>query len=143
MENNGYVVSPLVVSAVNVNDTSLLSAGVEGLVDFADLIGLYMRDSVMTLDSGFDSQANDDRILFHEMIPVIKPNLRRTKNTEKIHERLDAFNETLYKERYRVERTFAWADSYRKLSQRYEILESTHVGFRYLAYAMMNLKTMV
>lgn len=135
--------APLVVSAVNINDTSLLPAGVEGLVDFADLIGLDVRDSVMTLDSGFDSRANDDRILFHEMIPVIKPNLRRTKNTEKVHERLSVFNETLYKERYRVERTFAWADSYRKLSQRYEILEATHLGFRYLAYAMMNLKTFV
>lgn len=143
MENNGYVVAPLVTSPVNINDVSLLPAAVEGLVDFADLISLDVRESLLTLDSAFDSRATEDRIRFHEMVPVIKPNLRRTKNTEKIHERLDAFHETLYKERYRVERTFAWADSYRKLSQRYEILEATHIGFRYLAYAMMNLKTMV
>lgn len=112
-------------------------------MDFVSLIGLDTRESILTLDSGFDSRANEDRILFHELIPVIKPNPRGTKNTEKMYERLDAFNETLYKQRYRVERTFAWADSYRKLSQRYEILEATHAGFRYLAYAMMNLKTMV
>ena len=143
MENNGYVIAPLVTSPVNVNDVSLLPAGVEGLMDFADLISLETRESVLTLDSGFDSRATEDRILFHEMIPVIKPNRRGTQNQDKINERLDAFNETLYKERYRVERTFAWADSYRKLSQRYEILEETHTGFRYLAYAMMNLKTMV
>lgn len=143
MKNNGYVISPLVIGPVNLNDTSLFPALLETFVDFGDLLGFDVRDTVMTLDSGFDSQANDDRISFHEMTPVIKPNLRRTTNTEKIHARLDAFNEALYKERYRVERTFAWADSYRKLSQRYEILEATHTGFRYLAYAMMNLKTFV
>lgn len=143
MENNGYIIAPLVVSPVNINDVSLIPAALEGLMDFADLLSLPLRESVMTLDAGFDSQATKDRILFHELIPVIKPNRRRTQNAERIHERLDAFDETLYKERYRVERTFAWADSYRKLSQRYEILEATHTGFRYLAYAMMNLKTVV
>lgn len=143
VENNGYVVAPLTTRSVNINDTSLFPEALEGLMDFASLIGLDTRESHLTLDSGFDSQANEDRILFHELVPIIKPNLRGTKNTEKIHLRLDAFNETLYKERYRVERTFAWADSYRKLSQRYEILEATHTGFRYLAYAMMNLKTVV
>lgn len=143
MEDNGYVVSPLTIGPVNINDTSLFPEAIERFMDFADLLSLDTRDSVLTLDSGFDSRANEDRILFHELIPVIKPNLRRTTNTETINRRLDAFNETLYKRRYRVERTFAWADSYRKLSQRYEILEATHLGFRYLAYAMMNLKTMV
>ena len=143
VENNGYVIAPLTTRSVNINDTSLFPEALEGLMDFVNLIGLDTRESYLTLDSGFDSRANEDRILFHELVPIIKPNLRRTKNTEKIHARLDAFNETVYKERYRVERTFAWADSYRKLSQRYEILEATHLGFRYLAYALMNLKTFV
>lgn len=74
MENNGYVVAPLVTSPVNINDVSLLPAAVEGLMDFADLTSLDVRESILTLDSGFDSCATEDRIRFHELVPVIKPN---------------------------------------------------------------------
>lgn len=112
-------------------------------MDFADLIGMDLRESFMTLDSGFDSGANDNRIRFHDLIPIIKPNMRGTKNQDAINERLDAFDEKTYKERYRVERAFAWEDSYRKLVLRYEILEATHLGFKYLAYSLMNLKEYV
>ena len=112
-------------------------------MDFADLIGLDTQASALTLDSGFDSAANEDRIRFHDIIPVIKPNLRGTKNEERINERLDAFDEKTYKLRFRVERTFAWEDSYRKLAQRYEMLEETHDGFRHLAHTMINLRQFV
>jgi hypothetical protein len=112
-------------------------------MDFASLIGLDTRESAITLDSGFDSEANEDRILFHDCIPIIKPNLRSTKNEERINERLDAFDEKRYKTRFCVERTFAWKQSYRKLSQRYEMLQETHMGFRYLAYSMINLRQFV
>lgn len=131
------------VSPVNVHDTCLLAPCVEGLMDFADLIGMDLRESFVTLDSGFDSEANTDRIRFHDLVPVIKPNLRGTKNEDTINERLEAFDEKTYKERFRVERTFAWQDSYRKLALRYEILLETHLGFKYLAYALMNLKEYV
>jgi transposase len=66
--------------------------------------------------------------------------MRGEKREDVINERLDAFDEKTYKERYRVERTFAWEDSYRKLAQCYEILEATRLGFKYLAFSMMNLK---
>lgn len=143
IENNGYAVSPIVISSVNVHDTCLLGECVEGLMDFANLIGMDLRESFVTLDSGFDSEANDNRLRFHELIPIIKPNLRGTKNQDTINERLDAFDEKTYKERYRVERTFAWEDSYRKLALRYEILPETHLGFKYLAFSLMNLKVYV
>ena len=131
------------VSPVNVHDTCLLTVGIEELMNFADLIGMDLHESFVTLDSGFDSEANDDRIRFYDLIPIIKPNMRGTKNQDTINERLDAFDEKTYKERYRVERTFAWEDSYRKLALRYEILLETHLGFKYLAYSLMNLKKYV
>lgn len=112
-------------------------------MDFANLIGLDMRESAMTLDSGFDSEANTDRIQFHDFIPIIKPNLRGTKNEDLINERLDNFDEKTYKQRFCVERTFAWEDSYRKLTQRYEIPEATYNGFRYLAHALINLRQFI
>lgn len=112
-------------------------------MDLANLLGLDTRESVATWDAGFDSHTNHDRLLFHGLTPVIKPNRRTQTDPQKIHERLDAFDETTYKNRFCIERTFAWQDSYRKLAVRYEILEATHTGFKYLAYSMMNLKSLI
>ncbi|MBI5222099.1 MAG: transposase [Candidatus Magasanikbacteria bacterium] len=55
----------------------------------------------------------------------------------------DDFNDEIYKERFKIERTFAWQDTYRKLVTRYERLESIHNGFKYLAYSMVNLRVFV
>ena len=140
MENRGFVVSPLVSAAVNIADTSLFPECLERFMDFASLIGLDTRGSALTLDSGFDSRTNAERIEFHDLVPVVKPNRRRETDEEKINERLDAFDEKTYKRRFCVERTFAWEDSYRKLSQCYETLEATRNGFRSLAHAMINLR---
>lgn len=72
--------------------------------------------------------------------PVIKPNLRGLKNQVKINIKLDKFEtvELIYKERHNIERSFAFEDTYRKLVIRYERLKSTFLGFRYLAYTMIN-----
>ncbi len=128
---------------MNINDVSLFPDGLEQFIDFADLIGMDCRESQFTLDSGFDGEAHVHRLMFHQFTPVIKPNLRRTKNKERINARLDAFDEGTYKKRFCVERTFAWEDSYRKLAQRYEILEETFRGFRFLAHTMINLRQFV
>lgn len=99
------------MAPVNVSDTSLFPEALEGFVDFASLIGMDTRGTTVTLDAGFDSEVNHDRIFFHEFVPVIKPNRRGTKNEERINERLDRFDERTYKRRFPVERTFAWQGS--------------------------------
>ena len=76
------------------------------------------------------------------MFPVIKPNRGNTMDEKKLELMYANFNETIYKERYRIERTFAWQDTYRKLVIRYETLEATHNGLKYLAYSMINLRVM-
>jgi len=76
------------------------------------------------------------------MIPVIKPNLKNLQDEQKRHQRLDKFEavEDIYHERIKIERCFAWEDTYRKLVIRYEKLQSTFMGFRYLAYSMINFR---
>ena len=78
----------------------------------------------------------------HGMIPVIRPNRRGTKDEKKLEKMFDNFNEPIYKKRFTIERTFAWQDTYRKLAVRYEKLEATHTGFKYLAYSLVNLRAM-
>jgi len=105
-------------------------------------LDLDIRGSYVTLDPGFDSVRNKWLIDFHKLVPVIKPNRRRTKNQELLNAKLDRFEEVkhIYKERYKIERLFAWEDTYRKLVIRYEKLQCTHKGFKYLAYSMINLR---
>jgi len=131
-----------VVAPVNQHDTTLLPASLFELADMATVAGFDLYGSYLTLDSGFDSADNKLRIEEQGMIPVIKLNRRRTKDEQKLENLYDSFNETVYKERYKVERTFAWVDTYRKLVIRYEKLECTHNGFKYLAYSMMNLRVL-
>ena len=104
--------------------------------------GISLVGSYLTLDPGFDDGKNRNQIEYANLIPVIKPNMRGLKDREKINAKLDAFEEVqeIYRERYKIERCFAWEDSYRKLVIRYETLPCTFMGFRYLAYSMINLK---
>jgi hypothetical protein len=134
------VIAPLVVRPVNEHDTTLLPESVDGLADFASLIGMDLQGSYLTLDSGFDSEYNDWLIRFHEMIPIIKPNRRGTKDETKLEKMFADFNDHIYKKRFTIERTFAWQDTYRKLTNSYERLPSTRIGLKYLAYGMMNLR---
>lgn len=128
------------VRPVNEHDSILFPESIDGLTDFASLISLDLQGSYLTLDSGFDSEHNKWLIRSHEMIPVIKPNRRGTKDETKLETMYADFNEQIYKQRFTIERTFAWQDTYRRLVTRYERLEETHTGFKYLAYAVMNLR---
>ena len=127
---------------MNVHDTLLFDTSFTELLESMNRLGISLVDSYLTLDSGFDDGKNRNQIEYANLIPVIKPNMRGLKDREKINAKLDAFEEVqeIYRERYKIERCFAWEDSYRKLVIRYETLPCTFMGFRYLAYSMINLK---
>lgn len=104
-------------------------------------LSLDIKNSFLTLDSGFDSQFNKDLISEFNLIPVIKPNPGR-KNQTKKYEQLDKFlkYKHIYERRYIIERCFAWEDTYRRLTTRYDKLQITFNGFRTLAHSMINFR---
>lgn len=112
-------------------------------MDFASLISMDLTDSYFTLDSGFWSDYNHYLIRSYGMIPVIKPNRGPTKDEKKLKAMYENFNERIYKKRFKIERVFAWQDTYRKLAFSYERLESTRIGLKYLGYSLMNLRAFV
>lgn len=124
------------------HDTRLFPTSLSDLVEQAHFSRLDIEKSFLTLDPGFDSQYNRSLILDARLIPVIKPVAWAKQDQAKRYERLDDFElvKYIYKERYKIERCFAWEDKYRKLVIRYEKLQSTFMGFRYLAYAMINFR---
>ena len=84
----------------------ILPESLSKLVSSTASIGLSLQGSAFTLDTGFDSQKNKDLIMEQKMIPVIYPNRRNTKDPIAIACLFICFNKKLYKERYKVERTF-------------------------------------
>ncbi|MFK8302429.1 transposase [Capnocytophaga stomatis] len=60
------------------------------------------------------------------MIPNIKQNPRNGQN-ENIY-----FDEELYKNRFKIERSFAWLDGFKGLIIRYETLNTTWMAMLYL-----------
>jgi len=125
-----------------VHDSRLFPNSLCNLLELGCYLDLELEGSYLTLDSGFDSKVNRDTILDSNLIPVIKPNNRGLKDRERKYERLDEFEKLkdIYAERYKIERCFAWEDKYRKLVIRYEKLQSTFMGFRYIAYSMINFR---
>ena len=141
-DNRGNIIAPLVARPVNVHDSKLFYESFTNLLEIADLLELEINNSHLTLDSGFDNAETKSEIVFRGLIPVIKTNPRGIKDREKIQKILEEFKslESIYKERHNIERCFAWEDTYRKLAVRYEKLQSTFMGFRYLAYSMINFR---
>jgi hypothetical protein len=140
VENNGFVIGPLSVEPVNQHDTVMLPETLTALVDFTDHIGIDLRGSAFTLDAAFDSQDNKEIIKAHQMKPVIYPNRRNTKTPIVIARMFRWFDRTLYRLRYKVERTFGWQDTYRKLALSYDRLPEIRKGGRLLAYSMINFR---
>lgn len=116
--------------------------GLDKLTTLAELFELHIQDSFITLDPGFDSEGAEEEIEIHNLVPIIKPNPRGSKNEVNLHAQFEKFDaiKHIYKERYKVERSFAWEDSYRRLVIRYEKLDIVHEGFKFLAYSMINLR---
>lgn len=141
-DNRGNIIAPLVVRPVNHHDTLLFNESFFGLLEVADMLEWDLQKVPITLDSGFDSEANHVTIAGQGLMPIIYPNPRNLKDQEKIDalwESFEPYRET-YRQRHRIERSFAWEDVYRKLVIRYERLQCTHLGFKYLAYSMVNLR---
>ena len=118
----------------------ILPEGLTKLISFTNQIDVELHGSALTLDSGFDSQTNKNLIRGQKLIRVIYPNRRNTKQPIAIARLFRWFDRKLYKERYKVERTFGWQDTYRRLAISYDRLVETRLGFRNLAYSMINFR---
>ena len=139
-DNKGFIIGPVTVRPVNAHDTTLLPEAFSELITFSHRIGLDLSGSDLTLDSGFDSKANHKLIKEQGLVPVIYPNKRNMKKPIAIARKFRWFKKDIYKERYKVERTFGWQDTYRRLALSYDKLKETRLGFRYLAYSMINFR---
>jgi len=134
------VIGPLSVKPINQQDTVLLPETLTALMAFTHRLGIDLSGAALTLDAAFDSQDNKDLIKAHHLKPVIYPNRRNTKTPIVMARMFRWFDRNLYRLRYKVERTFGWEDTYRKLAVSYDRLPDIRKGGRLLAYSMINFR---
>ena len=86
-------------------------------------------------DAGFDSKEFRGKCYEYGIIPNTAVNPRNGNNDEII-----IFDDLLYEQRYTIERTNAWMDSYRTLLNRFETTVSSWKAFNYIAFITIFLK---
>jgi hypothetical protein len=115
----------------------LLPESLKALKGVVKTVGLTLTGAYLNLDAGFDSTHNRKCIFNAGMIPNITENPRNRKRTKRGRKRL--FNETIHALRTRVDRTFAWEDTFKRLL-RFEHMQQRHFGMKLLAYTLINVR---
>ena len=77
----------------------------------------------------------------HGLVPNIAENKRNRKKPKRGRKRL--FSEQIYKKRFGTERTWPWIDKFKRLLIRFERIDNYFFGFHCIAFAMINLRSLV
>jgi Transposase and inactivated derivatives len=86
-------------------------------------------------DAGFDSRKFRDKCSEYGVIANTALNPRNGSENEDV-----LFDELLYEQRYTIERTNAWMDSYRTLLNRFDTTVSSWKSFNYIAFIIIIFK---
>ncbi len=90
----------------------------------------------MNADAGFDAESLHQ--LCHQKQIIV--NIATNKRNSTDDNGPGIIDEDLYKERYSIERTNAWIDSYRSLLNRFDTTLSSWIGFHFIAFIIIAMK---
>lgn len=109
------------------------------VTSIAQLVGLDLNRTIVSLDGVYDSRANRKAIFNRGMIPNIPANPRGRKTPTR--GRKPIFDPAIFQERFQTsERVFAWSDKFRRLLLRFERISKLHYALKTLAYTLINLR---
>jgi transposase len=129
---------PLAISepvAGNHNDLFNIEVQFEVVTGTLEQANIPVEGLFLNADAGFDSK--EFRLCCEKK--EINANIcfnKRNGNTD----RDEYFDQVLYNERYKIERTNAWIDSFRSLLNRFDTTVASWLGFNYLAFIVIALK---
>ena len=130
---------PLAMSepiAGNHNDIYQIDINFKGMLDTLIKAKIRIKGLFMNADAGFDSKELRELCDKLEIIPNIAINNRNGKsnNDTKI------LDDLLYAERYSIERTNAWINSFRTLLNRFDFTSSSWSSFNFIGFIVLLLK---
>lgn len=138
-DNHGHILTPYTIAAGNKHEGPLLANCIKHLFVISKKAGINLDKSYLNLDSSYDSKKNRKLIFNKNIIPNIEENKRNRKEVKRGRKRL--FNQGIYDFRLHViERTFAWEDKFKRLLMRFERIQQRHLGFKLLAYSLINIR---
>ena len=121
--------------AGNHNDLYDIEVQFEVVTATLEQANIAVEGLFLNADAGFDSK--DFRAICQKK--DINANIcfnKRNANTD----RDEYFDQELYDQRYAIERTNAWMDSFRSLLNRFDTTIASWIGFNYLAFIVIALK---
>ena len=138
IDKNGYIIATTEIVPGNHHDVFDVRTTLKKL--FADLkrCRLPYHGALFHADSSFDTRTVRKMLWNYGVIPNIAENKRNRKSMKRGRKR--HFNQTAYKNRFAIERTFAWIDKFRTLLIRFERKDVYWLGFHYLAFTLINLR---
>lgn len=141
-DNRGNIIAPALVAPVNESDMKLLPGGLLRLKETLRALSIRLpKSTLLNLDAGFDSRKNRKCVWNAGLRPNIKENPRNRKKARRGRKRF--FDKEAYKQRFVIERTFAWADKFRRILIRHERYQARFFGFQLLAFTLINLRNII
>ncbi len=141
MDANGYILATTGIIAGNHNDAYELKGTLKKLFQDLRRNGLNYKHALFNADSSFDTRLARKMLWNYGVIPNIDENKRNRKTIKRGRKR--HFNRDGYKQRFASERTFAWIDKFRTLLIRFERKDVFWLGFHYLGFTLINLRTIL
>jgi hypothetical protein len=125
--------------AGNHHDLHQIKPALDEMFNLVENANISLDGLFINADPGFDAKVF--RLACYEkgIFANVGFNPRNGENNE--YEYL--LDEELYKERYSIERTNAWMDSFRSLLNRFDVTVSSWIGFNYIAFMVILLKKLM
>ena len=117
------------------HDVYNISEALSELFSGLNSSALSVSGLFLNADAGFDTEQFRRGCHEHEVFPNVAFNKRRGKQGEE-----EFLDELLYKQRYCIERTSAWMDSYRNVLNRFDKTLSSWKAWNYIAFILILLK---
>lgn len=140
-DRQGYIIGAMDVMAGNHHDTFNIKENAAHAFTEMKKEGLQIEGAYLNADKAFDNKDFRKVCFNHKLLPNIDENTRNRKKNKRGRKRF--FNEEIYKNRFTNEAPFAWIDKFRTLVIRYERKTKYWFALNCLAFALVNLKSLI
>ena len=127
-DNLGQILAMGSPKSGNYHDLNDIESVLKEILSLLEEAKIEHKGLFLNADSGFDNRDLRRFLEKKEIIANIKQNPRNGQD-EDVY-----FDEKLYKNRFKIERTFAWLDGFKGLIMRYETLNTTWQSMLYLGF---------
>lgn len=134
-DNQGIPIAMSSPVSGNHHDLYQIESHLDELFQTLNKANISTNGLFINADAGFDSKEFRSKCFEYGIIPNTAINPRNGNNDETI-----IFDEVLYEQRYTIERTNAWMDSYRTVLNRFDKTVLSWIAFNHIAFMVIFLK---